>query len=102
MDLGIYFFVVALAEETTFRGLLQAGLESISGIYVALPIAVAAFILWHGFPHSATTLLFRAAAGLWLGLLYYRSRTLIPPILCHWLMNLALLSGVLQISITIL
>ena len=89
--LSTYFLVVALAEEATFRGLLQGGLESACSIYVALPIALAAFVLWHGLAQPGTALLFRAAEGLLLGLLYWRSRSLIPPILCHWLTNIALI-----------
>jgi len=51
-----------------------------------------AFVLWHGLDGSGATLLFRAAAGLGLGLLYRGSRSLIPPVLCHWVLNVALVA----------
>lgn len=86
--LGSYWFFVALGEEATFRGMLQAGCESIAGLRVALPVATVAFVFWHGLPDSATQLLVQSAAGVGLGLLYHTSRSLVPPVLCHWLFNL--------------
>ena len=90
MILGSYWLIVALGEEVTFRGALQAGCESVVGILIALPVATVAFVFWHGLPASLSQLLFRSAAGVAFGLLYHTSRSLIPPVLCHWLLNLAL------------
>jgi membrane protease YdiL (CAAX protease family) len=86
--LGSYWFLVALGEEATFRGMLQAGCESIAGLRVALPVATVVFVFWHGLPASATQLLVQSAVGAGLGLLYHTSRSLVPPVLCHWLFNL--------------
>ena len=92
MILGSYWFIVALGEEVTFRGALQAGCESVAGILIALTVATVAFVFWHGLPASLSQLLFRSAAGIAFGLLYHASRSLIPPVLCHWLLNLALIA----------
>lgn len=88
--LSSYWFVVAMAEEAWFRGVLQERLEAVAGLPAALAVATTAFVLWHGVGGSGATLLFRAAAGLGLGLLYRGSRSLVPPIVCHWVLNMAL------------
>jgi len=90
--LGSYWFFVALGEEATFRGMLQAGCESIAGVHVALPVATVVFVLWHGLPSSAVQLLVQSAVGIGLGLLYHTSRSLLPPVLCHWLFNMVLVA----------
>lgn len=87
-----YWLVVAAAEEFAFRGVLQRRLTAMAGICVALPVATAAFVLWHGLPGSSTVLAVRIAAGLAVGLLYHVSGSLLPAVLCHWALNVALTS----------
>jgi membrane protease YdiL (CAAX protease family) len=84
------WLVVALAEETAFRGVIQRRLARLSTAYVALPVASALFVLWHGWPADGVVLALRAGAALAFGLLYHLSGSLLPPILGHWLLNVAL------------
>jgi membrane protease YdiL (CAAX protease family) len=90
--LGVYWLVVAAAEETAFRGILQRHLMRFGGLRVALPTATAAFVLWHGLPDSGLVLAVRAGGGLLLGLLYYGGKSLLPPVICHLALNVALVA----------
>lgn len=90
--LATYWLVVAAAEEMAFRGILQRRLTRLAGFPAALLLATAAFVLWHGIPAWDNVLAIRIASGLALGLLYHGSRGLLPSILCHWTLNLALVA----------
>lgn len=88
--LAAYMLVVAVAEEFCFRGTIQRRLSGPLGVAPGVAVAAAAFVLWHGVPASAGVLAVRAGGGLTLGLLYAFSGRLLPPVLCHWALNLAL------------
>ena len=90
--LCVYWLVVDVSEEWAFRGVLQRGVAARFGKIVGLTVATAAFVFWHGVPANATVLLVRAGAGLVLGLLYQFSGSLLPPIICHWALNVALVT----------
>jgi membrane protease YdiL (CAAX protease family) len=85
-----YWFIVALTEEAAFRGVIQHRLTRRCSMFVALPVTVALFVLWHGWPASGTALLLRVAAGAVLGLLFWAGRSLLPAVVCHALLNLVL------------
>jgi len=90
--LMVYWFVVALAEEATFRSMLQRRLMQTSGIWLALPSASVAFALWHGLGAPAHIVGLRIAAGCGFGLLYWWSGRLFPNVLCHWAVNVAIVA----------
>ncbi len=90
--LSFYWLIVAVAEETAFRGVIQHGLSRLAGLAVALPTATAAFVLWHGLPDSGEVLAIRVGGGLVLGLLYHGAGSLLPPIVCHLALNVALIA----------
>ena len=89
--IAVYMLVVAAAEEACFRGVVQRRLAGLVGLWGGVGGASALFVLWHGLDASPAQLLMRGGAGLGLGLLYRGSRSLLPPVLCHWTLNLALL-----------
>jgi membrane protease YdiL (CAAX protease family) len=69
-----------LAEELAFRGLLYGWLETRWGPRVAVVGSALAFAVSHWEPaHMAVAL----PAGLFLGLLRWRSRSLLPPLIAH-------------------
>jgi uncharacterized protein len=86
------FFVVAVFEETVFRGIVLRFLEQLVGTWAALAISAVLFGLVHiGQPHASLIAAIAIAleAGILLGALYVvRSRTLWLPIGAHWAWNL--------------
>jgi membrane protease YdiL (CAAX protease family) len=85
-----YFLVVAAAEETAFRGVIQRRLADLSGPYASIAIASAVFVLWHGIPVNATQLAVRFGAGVVLGVLYRWTGSLFVPVALHWGFNTVL------------
>lgn len=88
--LAAYLLVVALAEEVTFRGFLQRRLAESTHFWIGLVAASALFAAWHGPSAPVELWAFRFAAGVLLGVLYRCGRSLLAPVLCHWLVSLAL------------
>ena len=84
-----YLLVAAVAEEVCFRGVIQRRLTTMAGVRLAIPLAGALFVAWHGAPGSPWALAFRCAAALGLGALYQFSGSLLPPVVCHWVLSLA-------------
>jgi membrane protease YdiL (CAAX protease family) len=86
--LGVAWVCTVTAEEVFFRGFIQRHLTDCVGLGVALTAASAAFAF---IPHLQAdpriNLLVRLPAGVALGLLYHRTRSLLPPFLAHWLLN---------------
>ena len=90
-----------LLEEVVFRGivlkiLLRKTGGTKKGIISAFIISAALFavvhlihLIWKGPIDVAGDLLFAIAGGMFLGAIYLRTKTLIVPILLHWLMNLS-------------
>ena len=85
---------VALGEETLYRGVLQRRLSDALGPLLGILVASA---IWAFVGHVRVppleNLVLRLPAGLLLGILYARSKSLYPPILAHWLLNLAVTAG---------
>jgi membrane protease YdiL (CAAX protease family) len=87
--LGLVWLWVAAAEEVFFRGTLQRRLTSPAGPAVAVACASALFaFVGHLEADPRVNLLVRAPAGVALGLLFLRTRSLLPSILAHWILNL--------------
>jgi membrane protease YdiL (CAAX protease family) len=91
--LALYFLIVALSEETAFRGILQRRLVPLTGPYLAIALASIAFLLWHGLPADTSQLAVRLLAGLLLGLSYHLSGSLLLPVSLHWAFNVAVSAG---------
>lgn len=82
--------VVALSEETLYRGVLQRRLSACLGPTAGLLLASAVWaFVGHVRAPVVENLLIRFPAGLVLGLLYARSGSLYPPMLAHWILNMA-------------
>ncbi len=81
---------VAVSEEALFRGVLQRRLTTVCGAGPAILMTACIFALVaHRAAPLAMNLAFRLPAGLLLGYLYHRHRSLIPPIALHWALNMA-------------
>jgi len=87
--------VVAVGEETLYRGVLQRRLTGATGLGPGILLASG---LWAFVGHirapAIENMVFRLPQGIILGCLYARSKSLYPPIFAHWALNLAALSGV--------
>ncbi len=97
MTLALAVLVPALGEEAVFRGLLTPGREEgVPALRAVLP-STALFVLWHVFealtfmPQAAPVFLradflaTTAVLGLACGWLRWRTRSLWPAVLLHWL-----------------
>jgi len=82
-ELGVLAFVAGLSEEVLFRGVIQAGLTGWFGPGAGLGIAAMVF----GFMHPITRLyvLLAFSIGLWMGLIWMWSGSLVAPVLAHGL-----------------
>ncbi len=81
---------VAASEEAIFRGVLQRRIAKAWGAAPAILVAALVFaLLAHARAPLAMNLAFRLPAGLLLGYLYHRHRSLLPPIALHWALNIA-------------
>lgn len=110
----IAFFLplaAAIPEELAFRGTLLAGLVRARGVRTAVIGSAVAFALWHAFVvwvtifqtslagtplawfAGAAALLFVAAGGAVLAILRLRARTVMAPVLAHWVFDATLLVG---------
>ena len=90
-----------LLEEVVFRGivlkiLLKKMAGTKNGIIYAFIISATLFaavhsihLIWAAPIEVVADLLFPLAGGMYLGAVYLRAKTLIAPILLHWLMNLS-------------
>lgn len=97
MALALAVFVPALGEEAVFRGLLTPGREEGAGLWRAVLPSTAVFVLWHVFealtfmPQAAPVFLrpdflaTTAVLGLACGYLRWRTGSLWPAVLLHWL-----------------
>ena len=91
-------FAVALAagigEELLFRGVIQTGLEGLTGPSIALAVASLLF----GLAHALTTAYFvlTCLMGLYLGWLYQASGNLLLPITVHFLYDWVVLAWYLR------
>ncbi len=97
MALALAVFVPALGEEAVFRGLLTPGRDDGVGPWRAILPSTAVFVLWHVFeavtfmPAAAPVFLrpdflaTTAVLGLACGWLRWRTGSLWPAVLLHWL-----------------
>lgn len=81
--------IPALVEELMFRGVIQSSLSVKVTPLAAIFWQAIAFMLFHNDP---LFLLPPFLSGLLLGLLRYKSHSIIPAVLCHLSMNLSLLA----------
>jgi membrane protease YdiL (CAAX protease family) len=73
----------ALSEEFVFRGILQRSLESRLAAWAAILITAAVFALLHTIWRTPPALVL----GIFLGVLYWRTRSLVLPMLAHLTIN---------------
>jgi membrane protease YdiL (CAAX protease family) len=79
--------VVAVGEETIFRGYLLLRLRNVIGsTWLALLIASAMFMLGHGYEGSAGALTVGATGAAW-GAVYLWRRSLVAPMTMHFLLD---------------
>jgi membrane protease YdiL (CAAX protease family) len=75
----------ALGEEIIFRGMLLPALSSYLGVALALIVQAFIFTIYHFFPFQNSVLLF--VMGIFFGLGYLWSGSLLTPILAHLIEN---------------
>jgi len=92
--LALAWVCTVAGEEVFFRGIIQRRLTDCIGLGTALLAASALFAF---VPHlqadPRVNLLIRLPAGVALGLLYHRTRSLLPSFLAHWLLNMLVAMG---------
>ncbi len=92
--LALAWVCTVAAEEVFFRGIIQRRLTPCVGPAIALLSASALFaFLPHLQADPRVNLLVRLPAGVVLGLIYHRTRSLLPPFFAHWLLNLLVAMG---------
>jgi hypothetical protein len=91
-DMVYMLFFVGLGEELLFRGLIQVDLGRAFGWKWGLLGASAIFAVMHLTWRSAPEVGFVFLAGLVLGLLYLKTRSLVAPIVAHGVNNVVLVS----------
>jgi membrane protease YdiL (CAAX protease family) len=88
LSIGLGWFLIVLGEEVLYRGIIQRRLSVVFGKYTGwlLASAIFAFI---GHPQSSLidNIILRLPFGLILGYLYFRSQSLLFPIVLHWVYN---------------
>jgi hypothetical protein len=83
---------VGLGEELLFRGLVQRDLTKALGWKWGVILASLMFAVMHLTWRSVPELMFVFFAGLVLGYLYYRTKSLVMPIVTHGIGNVMLVS----------
>lgn len=83
---------VSLGEELLFRGLIQRKLEGAYGSLKGLLLAATLFAIMHLGWRNVYEIIFVFIAGLLLGYLYQRTRSLVGPIFLHGANNLVMLA----------
>jgi len=89
------FMYVAVAEEMFFRGYLQTnvmkwlGDTRLAGQYIAIVVSAGCFALAHVVVQGQITSLFTFLPGIILAWLFFRTRSLLAPILFHGLANVS-------------
>jgi membrane protease YdiL (CAAX protease family) len=91
-DLAYMTFFVGLGEELLFRGLVQRDMMNLMGWKWGLIGASLMFGVMHLTWRSIPELLFTSLAGFLFGYLYYRTRSLVAPIIAHGVGNTILVA----------
>jgi membrane protease YdiL (CAAX protease family) len=88
---GVFVFFACIAapfvEELTFRAFIFNALRRYLPVWVAVLLSSALFGLAHWQPGNAGAIVPLAAAGVFLAVVYYRSRSLIASMLTHAMFN---------------
>lgn len=95
---ALYVFVcgiVPLLEETIFRGFVYAGLRQGYPVFSATLLSALLFAAMH---YSLAALVPIGLIGVVLAQLYERTRSLLPPIICHGLHNLLVLTLIVMVQ----
>ncbi len=91
-DMVYMLFFVGIGEELLFRGLIQRDMMSVFGwkgaVFGASIIFAVMHLTWRSFPELG----FVFFAGLILGILYYKTKSLVAPIVAHGINNVILVS----------
>lgn len=95
LELVLLAALAGFAEETLFRGVLQAGLARAMPESVALVLASAAFGLAHFITPAYAAL--AGLAGLYLGALFLLQGSLIAPIVAHTVYDIVALNCVVRL-----
>ena len=91
-DLVYMVLFVGLAEEFLFRGLLQRDLMSAFGDKRGIALASLLFAVMHLSWRSVPELIFVFVAGAIMGVIYWRTKSLVAPIIAHGLGNTILVA----------
>jgi len=91
-DLVYMVFFVGLGEELLFRALVQKDLTKALGWKWGLVLASLMFAVMHLTWRSIPELIFVFFAGLILGYVYYRTKSLVAPIVIHGIGNVTLVA----------
>jgi hypothetical protein len=91
-DLAYMTFFVGLGEELLFRGLVQREMTNLLGWRWGLIGASLMFGVMHLTWRSIPELMFTSLAGFVFGYLYYRTRSLVAPIIAHGVGNTILVA----------
>jgi uncharacterized protein len=91
-DIVYMIFFVGLAEELLFRGLIQREVTNVFGWKWALIFTSVLFAVMHLTWRSIPELGFVFVAGMIMGLLYLKTKSLVAPILYHAFNNVMLVS----------
>lgn len=91
-DFAYMVFFVGLGEELLFRGLVQRDMANLLGWKWGLIVTSLMFGIMHLTWRSIPELGFTFLAGLILGYLYYRTRSLTAPIIAHGVGNVVLVA----------
>ena len=91
-DMAYMIGFVAIGEELLFRGLVQRDLMKALGWKSGIILASLLFAVMHLTWRSIPELIFVFFAGLLLGYLYYRTKSLVAPIIMHGVGNVILVA----------
>ena len=91
-DLVYMVFFVGLGEELLFRGLVQGDITKALGWKWGIILASFMFAVMHLTWRSAPELVFVFFAGLLLGYLYYKTKSLVGPVVMHGIGNVILVA----------
>jgi len=91
-DIAFMVLFVGIGEEVLFRGLIQRDLAGIFGWKWGIVGASAIFMVMHLTWRSIPELIFVFFAGLILGVLYLRTKSLVAPIAMHGVNNVMLVA----------
>jgi membrane protease YdiL (CAAX protease family) len=84
----VMVIILPIIEEIFFRGVIFSALTEVSGIKIGLILQA---ILWAVIYFDISALPIRFVSGLVLAYVYYRSKSLLPSIVIHSLLNILII-----------